>query len=223
MKTCLLILSTIFASPAVAFLVPSSPAAAFLSPVLHPVDDDMITRSSPPLSFQPSERRNIHTIVLRMSEASSSSSTTKQAPTDFLKDLLEHLTGERLLAASSGSWRKAIYEAVGAPDTADSKIVAKALEDAMRRPDNQFAILMGAAEDFVATFPSDTVSYDDDETCWVECRLRRKDDDELLVTMGINLTHQTDTGNWGIQSLDWQDFRDEFYPGLSGREWLRAF
>ena len=216
MKTCLLILSTIFASPAVAFLVPSSPAA-FLSPSQQVGD---ITRST--TSFQPSERRSIHTIVLRMSETSSTTQQ-KQAPTEFLKDLLEHLTGERLLAASSGSWRNAIYEAVGAPPTADSKIVSKALEDAMRRPDNQFAILLGAAEDFVATFPSDTVSYDDDETCWVECRLRRKDDDELLVTMGINLTHQTDTGRWGIQSLDWQDFRDEFYPGLSGREWLRAF
>lgn len=142
-------------------------------------------------------------------------------PTEFLKELLEHLTGERLLEASSDSWRHAIYEAVGAPDKADSHIVAKALEDAMSNPDNQFAILMGRAEPFEATFPSDTVSYDDDETCWVECRLLSKVDDELLVTMGINLVHQN--GNWAIASLDWQDFRDKFYPGLSGREWLRAF
>ena len=159
-------------------------------------------------------------IINGLSMSGATDSTTAP-PTEFLKELLEHLMGERLLSASSESWRQAIYDAVGAPLTADSKVVAKALEDAMSREDNQFALLMGKAEPFVATFPSDPVSYDDDETCWVECRLRDSKSDDLLVTMGINLIRQN--GNWAIKSLDWQDFRDEFYPGLSGREWLRAF
>ena len=89
----------------------------------------------------------------------------------------------------------------------------------MSKSDNQFAILTGNAEKFEANFPSDPVI--DENTAWVECRLRQVPEDELLVTMGINL--ELEDNEWRIRSLDWQDFRDAFYPGLSGREWLRAF
>jgi HSP20 family molecular chaperone IbpA len=109
--------------------------------------------------------------------------------------------------------------------------VAKALTDATRNPESQFAILLGAAEPFVTTFPSDVVENDDADV-WVEVRLRGARDDDLLVTMGVTLQRATaapgvaggDNNNeWLISGLDWQDFRDKFYPGLSGREWLRAF
>jgi hypothetical protein len=156
--------------------------------------------------------------------------------TGSLKDLLEGLKGEdggrRLLAASSGSWRTAIYQALAAPVSAGEEQVALSLTSTMRKPDNQFAILMGAAEPFVATFPSDPVINADDNTAWVECRLRQADaTDKLLVTMGISLVRsggeenekKTNNNQWLIAALDWQDFRDAFYPGLSGREWLRAF
>ena len=69
-------------------------------------------------------------------------------------------------------------------------------------------------------FPSDPV-VDDAHTVWVECQLRSLAKDELWVTMGIRLVRNDN--EWKIDDLQWQDFRDEFYPGLSGREWLRAF
>ena len=88
----------------------------------------------------------------------SSSPTTTSSAVDFLKDLLTGMSvgngGEKLLAASSDSWRNSIFKAVGAPDKANEQIVAKALQDAMSSPDNQFAILMGKAEPFLATFPA---------------------------------------------------------------------
>ena len=204
------------------FLILAASVSAFVPSSVRPSNQWALAPSVVVVVVETSKTgsSSIHRAINGIRMSGTTDSTTAPS-TDFLKELLEHLTGERLLAASSESWRKAIYEAVGAPPTADSKAVAQTLEDAMSKPDNQFAILLGKAEDFVATFPSDTVSYDDDETCWVECRLRDSQTDALLVTMGINLTNQN--GNWAISSLDWQDFRDEFYPGLSGREWLRSF
>ena len=147
---------------------------------------------------------------------------------DNLKQLLEHLSdgpdgGQKLYAASSPSWQAAIQAAVGAPDTADAKLVADALQQAMARPHNQFAILMGgddAAQDFQAVFPTEPV-VNDNQSLWVECQLRDTATDKLLVDMGLNLI--LNQGEWKIDDLQWQDFRDAFYPGLSGREWLRAF
>mmetsp|Transcript_19134 Transcript_19134/g.38698 ORF Transcript_19134/g.38698 Transcript_19134/m.38698 type:complete len:202 (+) Transcript_19134:107-712(+) len=141
-----------------------------------------------------------------------------------LKALLEHLDGpdggKKLYAASSPSWQAAIQAAVGAPETADVSLVTDALQQAMARPKNQFAILMGAAEPFEAVFPSDPV-VNDATSVWVECQLREANGPELLVDMAISL--KLCDGGWKIDELQWQDFRDAYYPGLSGREWLRAF
>lgn len=157
-----------------------------------------------------------------------------------LKELLEHLDGPdggvKLWQASSSKWQAAIRQAVGAPSTAQESVVAQALYDAMSRRDNQFALLVGAeGPKFEATFPSDAVLdkvdeesslsseevEEDSNACWVECRLRSVETDDLLVTMGINLVKEGE--DWKIHELQWQDFRDAYYPGLSGREWLRAF
>jgi hypothetical protein len=168
------------------------------------------------------------------------------SPVEFVQDLLSTLSaapsdndasskGQCLLDASSESWRRAIHQAIGAPiDVQNTQIVAKALHDSMIRQNNQFAILMGshgssmesndsdtAVEPFVPTFPSDVVDYRDDGTAWLECRLRHTGNDALLVTMGIQLIWEQE--QWKIVTLDWQDFRPQFYPGLSGREWLRSF
>lgn len=77
------------------------------------------------------------------------------------------------------------------------------------------------------------MDYDDGRS-WVECRLREKEGPELLVVMGVALQERgsADAGvdgdaeptkEWMVADLKWQDFRDKFYPGVSGREWLRAF
>lgn len=152
---------------------------------------------------------------------SSSSSSSSASALEFVKDLLEGLAsengGKKLLENSAFGWRTAIYEAVGAPTTADEKVVAKALQDAMVRPENQFAILMGVTDDdFEYEYPSDPVDYDDGY-CFVEVRLRNNADNELLVTMGLQLQKREEDGHWLVAKLDWQDFRDDFYPGLSGR------
>jgi hypothetical protein len=78
---------------------------------------------------------------------------------------------------------------------------------------------------FTASFPSDIVDYRNDGTVWLECQLRHADTNKLFVIMGMSLIADTEeaSSSWKILSLDWQDFREEFYPGLSGREWLRAF
>ena len=183
-----------------------------------------MTMSSAFVEKNPSFGRNRQ--ASSMWKMSATESPTASA-VSFLDGLLESLKspdgGQRLLDASSASWRKAIYEAVGAPAKADEMIVAKSLADKMGAPQNQFAILLGKAENFNAEFPSDPVEYDDGMS-WVECRLRGADDDKLLVTMGVKLQEKEGSeGAWLISSLDWQDFRDKFYPGLSGREWLRAF
>jgi hypothetical protein len=167
--------------------------------------------------------------------ADTPASIDPSSPIGFVEDLLSTLSaasidsegsskGQCLLDASSESWRRAIYQAIGAPpDVKNTQGVAKALQDAMARPNNQFAILMGSdgAEPFVATFPSDVVDYRDDGTAWLECRLRHSATDELLVTIGVQLISEQE--QWKILTLDWQDFRPQFYSGLSGREWLRSF
>ena len=216
MTKSILLLSLLFCAAASAF-VPATSRSAFARSVVnksHHDDGNKINGNSNGAIF------------MGGADSSSSSSSTTASATDFLKQLLPSLSagngGQKLLAASSDSWRSAIFKAVGAPETANKEIVAKALQDAMSKADNQFAILMGKAEPFVATFPSDVVDYRDDGTAWVECRLRHVDTDDLLVTMGIDI-QQTENGEWLISSLDWQDFRDQFYPGLSGREWLRSF
>lgn len=161
-----------------------------------------------------------------MSSTTPSDSTTDSALTSSLKKLLENLDGpdggQQLWAASSSKWQTAIVDALPAAAPAD---VAQSLQAAMSRPENQFAILMGKAEPFVANFPSDPVVDEDANTAWVECRLRHAETDTLLVTMGISLVmgDDDDDKRWLISALDWQDFRDAFYPGVSGREWLRAF
>jgi hypothetical protein len=155
-----------------------------------------------------------------MSATSSTSSAV-----DFCSDLLTKLKSpngaKELLENSAQGWRAAIFDAVGAPSTADETIVAKALADAMGKPNNQFAILLGKGEKYKTDFPSEPTEYDDGNS-FVEIRLYEDNkDSKLLVTMGLQLENKN--GAWLVAKLDWQDFRDEFYPGLSGREWLRAF
>ena len=156
--------------------------------------------------------------------ASASTSGASHPAMDFVQNLIETMVSEgtaaKLVSSSGEKWTQAIFAAVGAPETANEELVSNAMTFAMSKPDNQFAILLGKAEKFTINFPSEAVDGGDG-TVWLECRLRDASDDELLVTMGITI--QEVNGDYKMSWLDWQDFRDKFYPGLSGREWLRAF
>lgn len=214
------------------FLITTSPlhVASFLAstPGL------LTTRASVAPAFAKPSPENSN-IINGLQPSMSTTDTDESTLVGSLKTLLESLAdgpnaGQRLVDASSSSWRNAIFKTLGAPTSADPTLVATALETAMARPDNQFAILMGQAEPFEANFPSDPTIDMEDGTAWVECRLRHRETDKLLVTMGVNLVLEEvsevssgGSSRWLISGLDWQDFREAFYPGQSGREWLRAF
>jgi hypothetical protein len=122
-----------------------------------------------------------------------------------------------LLRASTKEWRNTILQSIGARVDSDMELVASALGAAIGRPRNQFAILVGSGEDYQLNFGIEPVDYDDG-TCWVECRLRAKQNGELLLITGWQLRRRDD-GAWLIDGIDWQDFRDEFRPGIGREEW----
>lgn len=132
-----------------------------------------------------------------------------------------------LLKSSTSDWRKVLCQSVGAtPNTPNSQI-APALNQAFGRPKNQFGILVGAcddettdAEEFLIEFPNDPLDYEDG-TCWLECRLRQKDNDMLFAVLGWTLKRRAEDGAWLLDSLDWQDFREHYRPGIGREEWER--
>ena len=151
-------------------------------------------------------------------------------PQDVVVGLLEELrqpsTSGRysgilaLLETSTDAWRSVLRQSVAAPDTATNEQIAPSLEAALSRPNNQFAILLGVEDqDFHITFPTDPLDYGD--TCWVECRLRSAKNDELLVATGWSLERRAVDGAWLVSTLDWQDFRDAYRPGIGREEWER--
>lgn len=131
-----------------------------------------------------------------------------------------------LLQCSTEDWISKLYKSIGAPKTANIDVVASALGTAISRPHNQFAILVGDEEennkygeryDFNISFPNSPLDYYDG-TAWVQCALRDKKDNSLLVMTGWSLEKRND-GAWLIDSIDWQDFRDEYRPGIGREEW----
>lgn len=111
-----------------------------------------------------------------------------------------------MIRTATQKWRKKILDSVGATNESDIEIVAAALKTAIGRPHNQFAILVGKGEQYSLDI-SDPTNFHDDGTCWVECRLRDKESDELLVITGWEL--RKENGVWLVHRIDWQDFRDE--------------
>ena len=117
-------------------------------------------------------------------------------------------------------------------------VACSRLERFLKQKDNQFAILIMGDEhndgvhndnnndnvsSLIIDFPTDAIDYGDG-TCWVECRIRRRindDSDELLVVTGWSLKQRNVDGSWLVDGLDWQDFRDEFRPGIGREEWER--
>lgn len=62
-----------------------------------------------------------------------------------------------LFHSSTRRWRALLRQSVGAPPSADSGTIGRALNQAISRERNQFGILVGAddAEEYVATFPGE--------------------------------------------------------------------
>ena len=149
---------------------------------------------------------------------------------DFVKELLQCIlenddplpeSGFRvLLRTATDEWRDAIYHSVGAPPNANEDVVASALGEAIGRPENQYTLLVGEAEEYFPTFPFEPLDYFDG-TAWVECQLRDKKDDKLLVSTGWQL-QRNDEGAWMVAGIDWQDFREKFRPGVGREEWMRV-
>jgi hypothetical protein len=150
-------------------------------------------------------------------------------PTDFVNAVLESLldpddplpdSGLRLLLrASTPSWQAQLRQSIGASSKVEEDVAASALGSALSRPGNQFGILVGTEDRYVANFPTDALDFHDG-TCWVECQLRSVEGDKLLVIMGWQLEQGRD-GAWLIDGLDWQDFRDSYRPGIGREEWMR--
>lgn len=164
------------------------------------------------------------------------------SPTEFITQVLEALRNnvddplpdfgcKVLLRSSTPSWKREILKSIGAPPTcADEAQVAASLNNALTRKRNQFGLLVGTyanegsgEEPYSIQFPSDIVEDIDGETCWVECRLRNSETGVLLVVMGWNLKRRRQDGAWLIDNLDWQDFRDNYRPGVGREEWIRVF
>ena len=154
-----------------------------------------------------------------------------------------------LWEASTVEWQQTMAAMVGlaAPTTtaptpttnnaADdaTPIVVAALGRFLARPQQQFAILLGMEDaNYQIEYPTDVIEWSDDEA-WLECRLRSAADGELLVVLGWTFHRQPqqpassssssssddDSRCWYIHAFDWQDFRNDYRPGMGREEWER--
>ncbi|KAL3910554.1 MAG: hypothetical protein SGARI_002067 [Bacillariaceae sp.] len=148
-----------------------------------------------------------------------------------------------LLHSSTPKWRREILRSVGVPMDDDNDVEKERKNDVnikkkrkklktinarRRRPTKKeidyelFAILVGEGEDYVLDFSASESQLLDygDGSCWVECRLRDKHTDELLVLTGWDLVQREDDGAWLVDWIYWQDFRELFRPGIGREEWM---
>jgi hypothetical protein len=155
------------------------------------------------------------------------------SPTQFVTEILNGLRDPNrpaplfgfkiLLRSSTLEWQHLLCRSVGAPPDVNEDVVSAALESAFSRANNQFRILVEPEcknENYLITFPTDPIDYEDG-TCWVECRLRGKQDDALLVALGWSLVRRNSDAAWIVDAIDWQDFRDSYRPGIGREEWER--
>lgn len=125
-----------------------------------------------------------------------------------------------LLQSSTDAWRQVLLKSIGAPLDSVNEQIAPTLQAALEREDNQFAILMQQEKKAVWHFPSDALDFQDG-TSWVESRLRTSSKDELWVAAGWSLEQRPSDGAWLLDGVNWQDFREDFRPGIGREEWER--
>jgi len=158
-------------------------------------------------------------------------------PIEFITAILGQLhqpttpqSGYRTLIRScSDEWKGELRKSIGVPNDMDisEETFVNALGEAIARPRNQYEILVQEEEDgsgspvYVLYFPGEVVDYQDsDGMCWVETQLRSPIGGTLFAILGWSLV-TNDNGAWMVDKLDWQDFRDEFRPGIGREEWMR--
>jgi hypothetical protein len=97
---------------------------------------------------------------------------------------------------------------IGAPPSASEETVATALGEAIARPNNPFAILVGEGETYKATFPMDVLDYRyADGTCWVSnvnCATRTTTRCWSIRDGSCKRDEHGD-GAWLVDNIDWQD------------------
>ncbi|KAL3770862.1 hypothetical protein ACHAWO_007171 [Cyclotella atomus] len=150
---------------------------------------------------------------------------------------------EYLYTSSTEKWQYVLRRSVGASNSTEEDLIFHSLASSMERENQQFGILVGMGVDdgssapianisrtdnipeshgqkeyYMIEFPYDTLDYHDG-TAWVECRLRNKQTDLLLVVIGWSLQHSGD--RWLVDGMDWQDFREKYRPGIGREEWER--
>jgi hypothetical protein len=150
---------------------------------------------------------------------------------------------EMLWQTSTWNWQQTMAAAVGcggsssgtntssnngeddnlAIPTCTQKSIVSALGRLFARPGQQFAILVGQENaNYWIDFPTDVLHWSDEE-CWLECRLRDAETNDLLVVLGWTLKMRECAGQscWLVDVLDWQDFRNDYRPGIGREEWER--
>ena len=239
---CILLLATrttmsYLVTPPVHSAIATTTRHSYIQPLCYANrgDDGQASSSSSSFDSHVLQRRLLQVRAQVLEEEYRQPPNPKLSAKEFVGQILHALwdssmpdAGFRvLLRSATPAWRYSLYQSVGAPLCANEEIVASALGESIARPNNQFAILVEdeQQDDHVQTpysieFPSDEVDYGDG-TCWVECRLRAKKDRTLYVVMGWQLHERPTDGAWLVHRVDWQDFRDDYRPGIGREEWMR--
>jgi hypothetical protein len=151
---------------------------------------------------------------------------------------------EYLYTSSTEKWQYVLRKSVGANNSTEEELIFQLLAKSMERENQQFGVLVGMGVDdgsvtgttianvstdnvlesdsqkeyYQIEFPYDTLDYHDG-SAWVECRLRNKQTDFLLIVIGWSLQQSGD--KWLVDGMDWQDFREKYRPGIGREEWER--
>ena len=169
-------------------------------------------------------------------EMESPANNPNLSPVEFVSKILECLlqpddplpnSGYRvLLRSSSPKWKREIQKALGVPskysdeNIVNEEILASALGSALMRPNNQFGILVNNDDDYQLQI-GNILDYQDG-TCWVGSRLVSSSttlEHKVLVIIGWQLVKPPHMDTWTIESIEWQDFRDAYRPGIGREEW----
>ncbi|KAL3816548.1 hypothetical protein ACHAXA_011847 [Cyclostephanos tholiformis] len=158
------------------------------------------------------------------------------------QEVLRRSVGASTTTTTTTTMTNATY-GTSTTTTVDDGLVCRALGSSIERPGNQFKILVrsgmnvdsessssssssssnsanGIDGRYVVEYPHDALDYYDG-SAWLECRLRDGVSDALLAVLGWSMKRRDDDGAWLVDGIDWQDFREDYRPGIGREEWER--